>query len=76
MTDDDLDHSVLPKGKYGQSHGNPRTAEWVAENDPSYLVWAYETWQKGTVCSRMLYDECVRDCDAEVRNRRVSKDQS
>lgn len=60
MNDEDLDHRVMFQGKYGPHQGNPRTVEWVAENDPSYLVWAYEHWDTNP-CSKVLYKDCVAD---------------
>lgn len=64
MTDEDLDHRPLGKGRYAA-----KTASEVAQLDPQYLCWAYENWTPKP-CSKLLYD----DCQEELRQERVAKD--
>lgn len=47
-----LDHTPLRIGKY-KGH----TPDKVAEIDPSYVVWMYDTWDKPP-CSKALYEAC------------------
>lgn len=42
--------------KFGKHRG--KTPEQVAETDPGYIVWAYETVAQFDVCSAALYREC------------------
>lgn len=72
--DEDLDHSVMPRGKFGPKQGNPQTANWVAEHEPQYLVWAFENWTPKP-CSDLLYRECRKDVAENQRHGRVAKDQ-
>lgn len=51
------DTSPLVFGKY-----KGKTPEQVAEIDPSYVVWMYET-VKPAPCSTALYDACRMDID-------------
>lgn len=75
ISDDDLDHTPMDKGKYGKTRSaKPLTPDQVAEVDPSYLVWAYETWNPRP-CSFVLYKECKKDVQAERQHRRVARDQ-
>ena len=74
MNADDLDHSPMQRGKYGPAKGNPRTPDWVAEHDPGYLVWAYDTWTDRP-CSELLYRECVKDVADNRQSLRVALDQ-
>ena len=53
--DDTLDHSPFGKGKYAR-----QTPSDVAEKDPSYVVWAYESWDPKP-CSKLLYEDCLRE---------------
>lgn len=69
MTQDELDHTPLHKGKYAG-----QTPSDVAERDPGYLAWAYEAWTPKP-CSELLYKECLRDVADESRSRRVARDQ-
>ena len=59
MTPDQLDHTVMPRGKYSRAKGNPKTPDEVAQIDPSYLVWAWSAWY-GRPCSELLYLECKK----------------
>lgn len=71
MTHDELlDHSPLRGGKHPG-----KTPSEVAEKDPGYIVWAYETWSNKP-CSALLYQACKTDFDEELRQRRVSRDQN
>ena len=74
MTDDELDHRPMTKGKYGPNGGR-LTADQVARRDPGYIVWAYEAWGLGECCSALLYRECAKDVAESRRQGRVSKDQ-
>lgn len=66
---DELDHTPLHRGKYiGQTPSD------VAESDPGYIAWAYETWTPKP-CSELLYKECLKDVANEARSRRVARDQ-
>lgn len=67
--DEELDHGRMGKGKYFE-----RSPNWVAEEDPGYLIWAYENWTKKP-CSKLLYDACVKERDEGLRQQWVSKDQ-
>lgn len=69
-----LDHSIMTRGKYSLGRGNPQTANWVAEHDPGYLVWAYESWTPKP-CSDLLYRECKREVEEDRRQSRVARDQ-
>lgn len=70
MTDDERkDHTPM----WAKKHEG-KTPSQVAEIDPSYLVWAYETWDRPP-CSKLLYEECVRDVAEQRRQRGVSRDQ-
>lgn len=75
MSDEELDHTPMTKGKYGPARrGKPMSPNDIAEVDPGYLVWAYETWSPKP-CSFVLYRECKSEIDAERQHRRVAKDQ-
>lgn len=52
----DLDHKPLNFGKH-----KGKTPEWVAENDPSYLLWLYELGPQPPRCSLALYNATQRD---------------
>lgn len=70
MTADELlDHTPLRGGKHPG-----KTPSEIADIDPSYLVWAYEGWDRPP-CSAMLYKECVKDAAELTRQNRVAKDQ-
>lgn len=69
-----LDHSPMRKGKYGPDRGNSKTPNQVAEIDPSYLVYAYDTWTDKP-CSNLLYRECVKDVADNKQQMRVARDQ-
>lgn len=73
--DEQLDHSVMRQGKYSTARGNPRTANWVAEHDAAYLVWAWESWSPKP-CSHLLYRECKREVEDDKQQGRVARDQS
>jgi hypothetical protein len=45
-----LDFTPITFGKY-----RGKTPEWVAENDPGYLRWMYETVTDRGTCSYALY---------------------
>lgn len=47
-----LDHTPLKFGKY-----RGKTAEWISEENPGYLRWAYENVAGFPVCSDALYRE-------------------
>lgn len=56
-----LDHTALYKGQYkGESPSQ------IAEHDPSYVVWMYETWNPKP-CSALLYDECRQTLRSDRR---------
>ncbi len=57
MTEEDLilDKTLLTFGKY-----RGMTPDEVSEQDPSYVVWMYETI-KPKKCSSFLYESCMRD---------------
>ena len=57
MTEEDLilDKTPLTFGKY-----KGMTPDEVSEQDPSYVVWMYETI-KPKKCSYFLYESCLRD---------------
>lgn len=42
------------------------TPLWVAENDPTYLIWAYETFTLKP-CTQDLYELCKLTCDDKTR---------
>ena len=66
---DELDHTPLNRGKY-----IGKTPSHVAERDPAYVVWAYENWTPKP-CSELLYKECKKDAEEDLRQRRVARDQ-
>lgn len=71
MTPDErLDHTPTRGGKHPGKTWNE-----VAELDPSYVTWAYETWSTPP-CSELLYRECLKDVAESRRQARVSRDQS
>jgi len=47
------DATPLSFGKY-----RGRSPDWIAENDPQYLVWAYGKIKNRTVCSFPLAKSC------------------
>ena len=57
MTEEELalDKTPLTFGKY-----KGMTPDEVSEQDPSYVVWMYETI-KPKKCSSFLYESCMRD---------------
>jgi hypothetical protein len=60
-----LDHTPLTFGKH-----KGKTPAAVAEVDPGYVVWMYDTWKadrKAPMCSKVLYDECKRDAADKPR---------
>lgn len=75
MNAEELDHSVMRKGKYGPQRGNPKTPNEVADIEPSYLVWAYTAWTDGKPCSHLLYQACRQDMADNQRSERVARDQ-
>jgi hypothetical protein len=60
-----LDHTVMAFGKYKDK----KTPEQVAEENPSYLVWAYETVKNRPVCSEVLYRECKKTASKSIADR-------
>lgn len=74
MTAEDLDHTVMRRGKYSSAQGNPKTANQVAECDPAYLVWAYQAWADKP-CSLLLFKECEREVADNRQSLRVARDQ-
>lgn len=52
----DLDHTPLTFGKH-----KGLTPDQVSEDDPGWLVWAYENVKNRDVCSKTLYDTCRRE---------------
>ena len=75
MNAEELDHSVMRKGKYSHARGNPKTANEVADIEPSYLVWAYTAWTDGKPCSHLLFQACRQDMADNQRSERVARDQ-
>ncbi len=72
---DDIDHAPMQKGRYSaRTLKVPLTPDDVSALDPSYLVWAYETWEPKP-CSKLLYDECVAEVAADRNQKRVSDEQ-
>lgn len=55
-TGEDLDHTPLTWGRHAG-----RTPSWVAENDPEYLVWMYESVANRPPCSQALYKSTRQD---------------
>lgn len=62
-----LDHTPLVFGKH-----KGKTPSEVAEHDPSYIVWLYDTWadqRRPQLVSKVLADDCresdPRDYDGE-----------
>lgn len=56
--DEILDHTPLLFGKHKGS-----TPSQVADIDPTWLIWAYETIHDKRICSRALYDACKEDAE-------------
>lgn len=71
---ENLDHSPMRKGKYGPDRGDQKTPSEVAEVDPSYIVWAYESWSPKP-CSDLLYRDCKADVAKDLQTMRVARDQ-
>jgi len=70
MTPDELlDHTPIRNGKH-----RSKTASQIAEIDPAYVVYMYETWNPKP-CSALLYNACLDEVHEERNQRRVSKDQ-
>jgi hypothetical protein len=51
-----LDHTPLTFGKY-----KGQTPDEVSENDPGWIVWAYDNVKNRKVCSKTLRDACKND---------------
>ena len=54
-----LDHTPLSFGKY-----KGKTPSEVAEGDPGYIVWLYDTWadqRRPQLVSKALADDCRHD---------------
>lgn len=45
--------------RFGKHIG--KTPTQIAEEDPSYLIWAYETFTTQKPCSKDLYEACLLD---------------
>lgn len=72
---DDLDHTPVIPGKYGRTHkSGGLTPDQIANIDPAYLCWAYESW-RDKPCSKLLYDACREDIAEDRQQKRVGKDQ-
>lgn len=52
ISEQDLDDTPLGKGKYAD-----RTPDELSDEDPEYLVYAYETWDIKP-CSKAMYNYC------------------
>lgn len=52
-----LDKELMPYGKH-----RGKTFEYIADNDPDYIVWLYEK-VKNIKISKSLYLACKRDDD-------------
>lgn len=50
------DHIPLTFGRY-----NGMTPNEVAEQDPAWLVWAYNNVKNRVTCSALLVNECEKD---------------
>lgn len=74
MTDEQLDHTPMDRGKYGPQ-GQNKTPSEVADIDPRYLAWAYEKWTPAP-CSQLLYRACADDIADADRQSGVSADQA
>jgi hypothetical protein len=68
QTFSDIDEDRILFGKYC---GN--TPLWIAENDPDYLIWAYETFTQKP-CSKDLYELCKLDSMEEDESIREALD--
>jgi hypothetical protein len=55
MTDEELDHTPVTKGKY-----SGKTMSQIAEIDPAYVIWACGEW-KPMPCSKLLLRDCKKD---------------
>lgn len=58
---EDLDHMPLTFGKY-----KDQTPSSIAEEDPGYIVWLYDTWidkLNPPLCSPVLAADCRRDME-------------
>lgn len=75
MTAEELDHSIMPRGKFSHARGNPKTPSQIAEIEPQYLVWAWSAWTDGKPCSHLLYVACQQDVAENQRSERVARDQ-
>lgn len=51
-----VDDTPLTFGKY-----KGRTPDDIADDDPGYIVWAYETIGNH-ICSKAMYDYCIKEC--------------
>jgi hypothetical protein len=58
-----IDHTPLTFGKH-----RGKTPEHVAEEDPSWLKWAFETIKDKGICSQALYRDCVKDVQASRKD--------
>lgn len=58
MKVESIDDTPFPFGKY-----KGLTPNQVAEEDPSYIVWAYENIKNYTTCTALLYKACLQDRD-------------
>jgi hypothetical protein len=59
-----LDENPLPYGKY-----QGQTPCWIAEHDPQYIIWMYETVSpERRLISKDLYEACRLDEDEENDN--------
>ena len=75
MNAEQLDHTVMPRGKFSHARGNPKTPSQIAEIEPQYLVWAWSAWTDRKPCSHLLLKECERDVADNQRQQRVARDQ-
>lgn len=57
MSDEELDHTPLPTGKY-----KGQTPSQIAEHDPQYIVWMAENFTE-----KKVSDVLARTCEEECR---------
>ena len=58
--------------RFGKHKG--KTPLEIAEIDPSYLIWAYETFKANKPCSIELYELLRLDADDEDESKREALD--
>jgi hypothetical protein len=54
-----LDHTPLTFGQY-----RGKTPAEIAEENPGYIKWMYETVKNKSTCSQALYKDCAAEVSA------------